>query len=151
MWDTAGAERYRALTAAYYRRAVGALVVYDVTNKLTFESVETWVSEVRLHAEKDVVIVLAGNKIDVDASERQVSTQEGVTLASKLGIPFLETSALDATNVEQAFHALMLEVHRGAKRKDVTPREEDTTTVHPLGDDVYYEVDSTTGKEKKCC
>lgn len=145
----AGAERYRALTSAYYRRAAGALIVYDVTSKASFESVERWVSEVREHAESDVVVVLAGNKCDVGDHEREVTTSEGVKLAARLGMPFLETSALDSTNVEQAFHALLVEVHRNTKRKNVSPRP-DRAVLRPIGDVVHYD-EAEDEREGKCC
>lgn len=65
IWDTAGQERYRAITSAYYRGAVGALLVYDISKKLTFENVERWLKELRDHAEPNIVVMLVGNKSDL--------------------------------------------------------------------------------------
>ncbi len=123
--------------------------MYDVTSKASFESVERWVTEVREHAESDVVVVLAGNKCDLEEHEREVTTSEGVNLAARLGMPFLETSALNSTNVEQAFHALLVEVHKSTKRKDVSPRS-DRTVLRPIGDVVRYE-DEEDSNQAKCC
>jgi len=76
IWDTAGQERYKSITNAYYKGAKGALLVYDITNKKTFENISKWVPELKNSGDKDVTIILVGNKIDLE-EERQVSTEEG--------------------------------------------------------------------------
>jgi len=106
IWDTAGQERYRAITSAYYRGAVGALLVYDITKKSTFENAERWLSELREHADNDIVILLVGNKSDM-RHIRAVTTEEGAAMAEKNGLFFIETSALDATNVDKAFETIL--------------------------------------------
>lgn len=108
IWDTAGQERYRAITSAYYRGAVGALLVYDITKKQTFDNTERWLSELREHADDDIVILLVGNKSDL-RHIRAVSTEEGASFAEKNGLFFIETSALDATNVDKAFETILSE------------------------------------------
>ncbi len=65
IWDTAGQEKYRAITSAHYRKAVGALLVYDITKEKTFESLEKWLEEIRKHADQDIVLMLVGNKLDL--------------------------------------------------------------------------------------
>ena len=80
IWDTAGQERYRAITSAYYRGAVGALLVYDITKKQTFDNTERWLTELREHADEDIVILLVGNKSDL-RHIRAVSTEEGAAFA----------------------------------------------------------------------
>jgi len=85
IWDTAGQERYRAITSAYYRGAVGALLVYDVTKKETFADVEKWLTELRDHADSKIVIMLTGNKCDLQHL-RSVSTQDAEIYAAKEGI-----------------------------------------------------------------
>lgn len=82
IWDTAGQERYRAITSAYYRGAVGALLVYDITKKQTFDNTERWLTELREHADEDIVILLVGNKSDL-RHIRAVSTEEGSAFAGK--------------------------------------------------------------------
>lgn len=105
VWDTAGQERFRTITTAYYRGAMGIVVIYDVTDSRTFESIENWYTTVKEHANEDAQMFLVGNKCDDDAN-RQVLTQEGEELATKLNIPFLEASAKSCTNVDAIFYAL---------------------------------------------
>ncbi|XP_034384607.1 ras-related protein Rab-25b [Cyclopterus lumpus] len=118
IWDTAGLERYRAITSAYYRGAVGALLVYDITKHLTYESVERWLKELYDHADPHIVVMLVGNKTDLE-SERSVPTEEAKDFAEKNGLLFLETSALESTNVEAAFNNVLAEIHRKANSKEV--------------------------------
>ncbi|XP_071376118.1 ras-related protein Rab-25-like [Centroberyx affinis] len=118
IWDTAGLERYRAITSAYYRGAVGALLVYDITKHLTYESVERWLKELYDHADPHIVVMLVGNKTDL-ASERSVPTEEAKDFAEKKGLLFLETSALESTNVEAAFNSVLAEIQRKVSSKEV--------------------------------
>mmetsp|Transcript_12816 Transcript_12816/g.39406 ORF Transcript_12816/g.39406 Transcript_12816/m.39406 type:complete len:217 (-) Transcript_12816:2012-2662(-) len=111
IWDTAGQERYRAITGAYYRGAVGALLVYDISKKITFENIERWLRELRDNADPNIVIMLVGNKCDLKHL-RTVSTDEGSSFAEKNNLSFIETSALDATNVEDAFSQILTEIYR---------------------------------------
>lgn len=101
--------RYRAVTSAYYRGAVGALLVYDVTKRPTFEHIPRWLDELRAHADRNIVIMLVGNKIDLQ-DQRSVTTEEAKEFAQKEGLFFLETSALQATNVESAFQTVLTEI-----------------------------------------
>ncbi|TRZ02823.1 hypothetical protein DNTS_026432 [Danionella cerebrum] len=98
IWDTAGQERYRAITSAYYRGAVGALLVYDIAKHLTYENVERWLKELRDHADNNIVIMLVGNKSDL-RHLRAVPTDEARAFAEKNTLSFIETSALDSTNI----------------------------------------------------
>lgn len=118
IWDTAGLERYRAITSAYYRGAVGALLVYDITKHLTYESVERWLKELYEHAEKNIVVMLVGNKTDLE-SERSVPTEEARSFAEKHQLLFVETSALESINVEAAFSSVLAEIHRKVNNKEV--------------------------------
>ncbi|XP_054848165.1 ras-related protein Rab-11A-like isoform X1 [Eublepharis macularius] len=106
IWDTAGQERYRAITSAYYRGAVGALLVYDIAKYLTYENAERWLKELQDHADTNIVIMLVGNKSDL-RHLRAVPTDEAKSFAEKNGLSFIETSALDSTNVETAFHNIL--------------------------------------------
>uniref|UniRef100_A0A8C6LGH1 small monomeric GTPase n=6 Tax=Nothobranchiidae TaxID=405002 RepID=A0A8C6LGH1_NOTFU len=106
IWDTAGQERYRAITSAYYRGAVGALLVYDIAKHLTYENVERWLKELRDHADNNIVIMLVGNKSDL-RHLRAVPTDEARAFAEKNTLSFIETSALDSTNVEEAFKNIL--------------------------------------------
>ncbi|XP_018409587.1 PREDICTED: ras-related protein Rab-37 isoform X2 [Nanorana parkeri] len=105
IWDTAGQERFRSVTHAYYRDAQALLLLYDVTNKASFDNIRAWLTEVHEFAHKDVVIMLLGNKCDV-TSTRVVRREDGESLAKEYGIPFMETSAKTGINVELAFLAV---------------------------------------------
>lgn len=148
IWDTAGAERYRALTAAYYRRAVGALLVYDISSRVTFESIDRWLNELREHGDPNIVVMLVGNKCDLESS-REVSVAEGTACAAKYGLPFLETSALIATNVDQSFQAVITEIYRHNASKTLEPRTSETA-IAPFTELVSYE-DKDENKNSKCC
>ncbi|CAD7674757.1 unnamed protein product [Nyctereutes procyonoides] len=106
IWDTAGLERYRAITSAYYRGAVGALLVFDLTKHQTYAVVERWLKELYDHAEATIVVMLVGNKSDLHQA-REVPTEEARMFAENNGLLFLETSALDSTNVELAFETVL--------------------------------------------
>ncbi|KFM10301.1 Ras-related protein Rab-25, partial [Aptenodytes forsteri] len=106
IWDTAGLERYRAITSAYYRGAVGALVVFDITKHQTYDVVDRWLKELYDHAEASIVVMLVGNKTDL-AQAREVPMEEAKMFADNNGLLFVETSALDSTNVEQAFETIL--------------------------------------------
>jgi small GTP-binding protein len=114
IWDTAGQERYRSITSAYYRGAVGALLVYDIAKMHSYESVERWLKELREHAEAGLVVLIVGNKTDL-ADQRQVRTELAQAFAAARGLSFIETSALDAHNVEAAFAQLLTGARRHAR------------------------------------
>jgi len=103
IWDTAGQERYRSLASSYYRGAVGALLCYDITDKSTFNNIPVWLKEVEDNAEKDCLIMLVGNKMDLD-DRRAVQVRDGRSFARKNGLAFIETSALDAAGGSGTSH-----------------------------------------------
>ena len=102
IWDTAGQESFRSITRSYYRGAAGALLVYDITRRETFQHLTRWLEEARQNANQSMVIMLVGNKGDLD-HRRQVTREEGEKFAKEHGLIFLETSAKTAANVEEAF------------------------------------------------
>ncbi|XP_010542762.1 PREDICTED: ras-related protein RABA5d-like [Tarenaya hassleriana] len=118
IWDTAGQERFRAVTSAYYRGAVGALVVYDVSRRTTFESVGRWLDELNTHSDTTVARMLVGNKCDLE-NIRAVSMEEGKALAEAEGLFFMETSALDSTNVKRAFEMVIRDIYSNVGRKQL--------------------------------
>ena len=122
IWDTAGQERYRAITSAYYRGAVGALLVYDITKKQTFDNVQRWLRELRDHADANIVVMLAGNKSDLNHL-RSVPEEDGQAFSEKEGLSFLETSALEVINVEKAFHTILSEIHQTVSKKALAAQE----------------------------
>eukprot|EP00996_Jenningsia_fusiforme_P002929 NODE_3738_length_925_cov_34.829909_g3437_i0.p1 GENE.NODE_3738_length_925_cov_34.829909_g3437_i0~~NODE_3738_length_925_cov_34.829909_g3437_i0.p1 ORF type:complete len:235 (-),score=57.98 NODE_3738_length_925_cov_34.829909_g3437_i0:221-847(-) len=102
IWDTAGQESFRSITRSYYRGASGALLVYDITRRETFDHLQSWLEDARNNSNTNMTIMLIGNKSDWE-SKRQVSTEEGQNYANEHGLVFLETSAKTAHNVDEAF------------------------------------------------
>ncbi|KAI2617538.1 ras family-domain-containing protein [Hypomontagnella submonticulosa] len=111
IWDTAGQERFRTITTAYYRGAMGILLVYDVTDQRSFENIRTWFANVEQHATEGVNKILIGNKCDWE-EKRVVSTEQGEQLAKELGIPFLEVSAKSNINIDKAFYSLAADIKK---------------------------------------
>ncbi|XP_016133466.1 ras-related protein Rab-25-like [Sinocyclocheilus grahami] len=130
IWDTAGLERYRAITSAYYRGAVGALLVYDITKHLTYENVERWLKELYVHADPHIVVMLVGNKSDL-GNVRTVPTEEAKDFAEAKGLLFMETSALESTNVESAFLEVLTAIHKKVASKEVTRGSISAVTLGP--------------------
>eukprot|EP00448_Togula_jolla_P015830 CAMPEP_0170592998 /NCGR_PEP_ID=MMETSP0224-20130122/13213_1 /TAXON_ID=285029 /ORGANISM="Togula jolla, Strain CCCM 725" /LENGTH=217 /DNA_ID=CAMNT_0010916921 /DNA_START=62 /DNA_END=715 /DNA_ORIENTATION=- len=119
IWDTAGQERYRAITSAHYRRAVGALLVYDVTKQSTFQNCVKWMEELRQNGEPDIVIMLVGNKVDLvekDPSARQVYYDAAKEFARQHGLSFSEASAVSALNVKTIFEHLLQEIYNQSSK-----------------------------------
>ncbi|KXX80671.1 Ras-related protein YPTC6 [Madurella mycetomatis] len=129
IWDTAGQERYRAITSAYYRGAVGALLVYDISKSLSFENVTRWLKELRDHADSNIVIMLVKN-----------------------GLSFIETSALEATNVDLAFQNILTAIYQIVSSKsleegsDVAKKFE-----HREGGNISLSEEKTPAESKGCC
>eukprot|EP00123_Amoebidium_parasiticum_P011708 comp20863_c0_seq4/m.27643 comp20863_c0_seq4/g.27643 ORF comp20863_c0_seq4/g.27643 comp20863_c0_seq4/m.27643 type:complete len:202 (-) comp20863_c0_seq4:355-960(-) len=109
IWDTAGQERFRTITSSYYRGAHGIIVVYDVTDMDSFNNVKQWLQEIDRYASENVNKLLVGNKSDL-TTKKVVDYTQAKEFADQLGIPFLETSAKNATNVEQAFMTMAAEI-----------------------------------------
>ncbi|OVA00135.1 Small GTPase superfamily [Macleaya cordata] len=148
VWDTAGQERYRAITSAYYRGALGAILVYDVTKPTTFENVGRWLKELREHADSNIVIMLIGNKTDLKHL-RGVATEDAQSFAEKEGLSFIETSALEATNVEKAFQTILGEVYRKISKKSLSSQEPAANNIKEGKTIVVSGTDTTT--KKSCC
>ena len=102
IWDTAGQERFRAVTRSYYRGAAGALMVYDITRRSTYNHLQSWLNDARNLTNPNTVIFLIGNKCDLEA-QRDVTTEEAKTFSDENGLVFLEASAKTGENVEDAF------------------------------------------------
>ncbi|CAH1401991.1 unnamed protein product [Nezara viridula] len=102
IWDTAGQERFRSVTRSYYRGAAGALLVYDIANRESYNALGEWLTDARTLASPNIVILLAGNKKDLD-DDRQVTFLEASKFAQENELMYLETSAKSGENVEEAF------------------------------------------------
>ncbi|KAK5804298.1 hypothetical protein PVK06_031947 [Gossypium arboreum] len=110
IWDTAGQERFRTITTAYYRGAMGILLVYDVTDESSFNNIRNWIRNIEQHASDNVNKILVGNKADMDESKRAVPTSKGQALADEYGIKFFETSAKTNLNVEEVFFSIARDI-----------------------------------------
>ena len=126
LWDTAGQERFRTVTSTYYRGAQGIVVIFDVTDRRSFESIKAWVDDVDKWASQGTVKILVGNKTDLH-DRRQVTTEEGEALAQSLRMRYYETSARENYNVEEAFLGLAAEVKRRAPQR--FPTADDSAAV----------------------
>jgi Ras-related protein Rab-1A len=109
IWDTAGQERFRTITSAYYRGADGIIMVYDVTSQESFDHVNDWLNEVNRYASESTCKLLVGNKNDRQ-DKREGLSEQAKHFSDELGIPFLETSAKSAHNVEEAFLTMASEL-----------------------------------------
>jgi len=123
IWDTAGQERFRTITTAYYRGAMGILLVYDVTDESSFNNIRNWIRNIEQHASDNVNKILIGNKADMDESKRAVPTAKGQALADEYGIKFFETSAKTNLNVEQVFFSIARDIKTRLAETDSKPED----------------------------
>ena len=138
IWDTAGQDRFRAITKNYYKGANGIILIYDVTNSQTFENVKNWITQIKEEASKNVVIYLAANKIDVADDLKVITPEEGQKMADEYHMPFFETSAKEGININEIFEDIVEKVDEVFSKSEV-PK---------TGQNKLYD-----GKEKKksCC
>jgi Ras-related protein Rab-1A len=120
IWDTAGQERFKTITSSYYKGAHGIIMTYDITDKQSFRDIDNWLAEVEKHASENVNKLLVGNKCDLEAN-RQVTYEEGKAYADQLGIKFIETSAKNSVNVDNAFFTMANEI-KSRVQKVETPQ-----------------------------
>jgi Ras-related protein Rab-11A len=148
IWDTAGQERYKAITSAYYKGAKGAFIVYDITRKQSFESVERWVTDVTSVADKKISIVLIGNKSDLE-DQRQVTKEQAEEKANKLEVAFLETSAFSGDNLDKAFDMMINEVYKKCHEEMLAEGDDD---IFEGGQDINLnKKPEDANKKKQCC
>ena len=158
LWDTAGQERFKNVANTYYKGAHAVLLVYDITNPVTFKNLETWINEVEKYADCLLERLLIGNKCDLD-DQRKVSQSEAKEFAKKIGVNFLETSAKDTINIEEAFQCLVRESIEAVNKKKATggmvdnrspvKNMEGNRVVLTKGDDAQRAAENT--KKKGCC
>ena len=122
IWDTAGQERYKAITSVYYKGAKGAFIVYDITLRKTFENIDKWIGEIKERTTDDVKLIIIGNKTDLN-NEREVKSEEALIKYQDMDIPLIETSALEDTNVNEAFINLIKIVYKDIARKEIEERK----------------------------
>ncbi len=145
IWDTAGQERYRAITNAYYKGSKGAFIVYDITRKETFESVDKWVNDLTMACDKNLTTILIGNKSDLE-DQRQITKEQGEEKAKSFQLAFLEMSALSGENLEKGFNMLISEVYQKCKGEF---KNSDYLNLGDAVEEIQLKNDSEN--DKKCC
>ena len=143
IWDTAGQEKFGSLTASYYKNAKGALVVYDITDKASFDKVEQLVVDLKNGGDINIYIILVGNKKDLE-NGRVITTEEGESLAKKLKLGFCEVSAKTGDGIENAFQNLINEVYRISKNEFKSNANVEIITNQKIDE-------NNKRKKKKCC
>ena len=116
LWDTAGEERFKSLAMTYYRKAYGILLLFDVTKRTSFISCKNYLEEVRINSDKNCIIYLVGNKIDLE-NQRQISYEEANLFAKKEKIKYIETSAIKNIKVEEVFSSLLNNIYEIKKEE----------------------------------
>ena len=143
IWDTAGQERFKNITASYYRGGNGVLVVYDITDRDSFDNLNSWLIEIEKNANKNVYKLLIGNKSDLE-EKRKVSYQEGKDFATSNGMQFIETSAKTDSKVKDAFELLTQEIIKSSVTKDKGVEKKERTVHLDKGAEISV-------KQKKAC
>ena len=147
IWDTAGQEKYKAITGAYYKGSKGALVIYDITRKDTFANIEKWVNDLKTTGDPNITIIIIGNKNDL-ADKRQVTKEEGEEKAKSFGCAFLETSAFSGDNIDKAFVIMVKEIYEKFS-SDIGGDEQ--LSPGGKGEDIKLDKEKATDKKKKKC
>jgi len=150
IWDTAGQESFRSITRSYYRGAAGALLVYDITRRDTFQHLSRWLEEAKQHAHPHMTILLIGNKSDLE-HRRAVSTEEGQAFADANGLLFLETSAKTAFNVEQAFLNTAEQIHDKIESGEIDVTNESNGIKVGMSTGSGLNMNANGGRQKACC
>ena len=150
IWDTAGQEKYKAITSAYYKGSKGALVIYDITQKETFANIEKWVNDLKCKGDPKITIIIIGNKSDLE-EKRQISKEQGEEKAKSFGCAFLETSAFSGDNIEKAFEMMVKEIY-DKFTSDIGGDDEEELHSNEKGEDLKLEkVNPDNNEKKKCC
>ena len=137
VWDTAGQERFRNVTKSYFQSSQGLLVVYDITDKESFEKINFWMENIKKNAPENVKLILVGNKCDL-ANERKVTIEDGENKARNYNIKFFESSAKDGTNVNELFFYLANEIYQDEKTKGKDNKK-------------TMQLNANQKEKKKCC
>ncbi|KAJ6233395.1 ras-related protein rab-2-a [Anaeramoeba flamelloides] len=152
IWDTAGQETFRSITRNYYRGAAGALLVYDITRRETFEHLTSWLEDTTNNSNPNLNILLVGNKSDLEEN-RAVSFEEGLNFAKENGMRFIETSAKTALNVEKAFMETAEAIYQNIKNGEISVDNENSGIKIGTTEIYEYDSDNENSKEKSggCC
>ncbi|XP_033339078.1 uncharacterized protein LOC117227706 [Megalopta genalis] len=148
VWDTAGQEKFRSMAPMYYRSANAAMLVFDLTQYDTFTAMKEWVTELHKHVENSIVLVVIGNKSDLE-EKRQVDAAEGRAYATEIGAGYHETSVVQNEGIEDVF----LDIAKGLVRLLPTECDQDLDAYGetPRNVDVVHELCETSERSRKCC
>ena len=146
IWDTAGQERYKSITTAYYKGAKGAMIVYDVTNQTSFDNVDKWYNEIKDKAAKNINLIMIGNKNDL-VDMKIINSDSASEKAKSFGIAIMETSALDSSNVKEAFYLILQEMYKSVKSMINNAEKKDNVQ----GSGVQLNTEEKNKKKKRCC
>ena len=152
IWDSAGQERYKAIVAGHYRRAAGALIVYDVTKKSTFEHITNWLKNINEMAEKNCISYLIGNKVDlldINENNREVTIEEAQKYAKENGLRFYETSALTSVRINDCFEDLLQEIYNERRKIKGSLNEYNDKNIKVLY--LNKDTDENEKKYENCC
>lgn len=116
VWDTGGQERFRAITSSFYRGGNAIIIVYDVSNEVSFLNINRWIEEIERHTSKKIYKILVGNKCDL-VDQRKISFDSGKEMADNLKIDFIETSALSSENIEKVFLTVTKQIISNQNKK----------------------------------
>lgn len=155
IWDTAGQERFRTITTAYYRGAMGIMLVYDVTDERSFNNIRNWLRNIDQYASEGVNKILIGNKCD-DVERRVVDRERGAELAREYGLKFMETSAKNNILVDEAFMTLARDIKKRLIDTGKLVSETANASVNGHGHGVSIKPEKrddsqTTNRRLNCC
>lgn len=148
LWDTAGQERFRNITNSYYKGAHGILIVYDITSHNSFQNVDLWLEEAEKHGAGSLAKILIGNKSDLEEN-RQVEKEEANRKAQDNNLAFMETSAKDGINVENAFLSMIKEIKEGLEKGAINPNNNSQIT-NNLKTGIKLETNTAIKNNKTC-
>ena len=148
IWDTAGQENFRSITRSYYKNTACAIIVYEISNKKSFENISSWIEECKNTAPKSILMVLVGNKCDLD--NREVTEEEGREFAEKNGMLFFETSAKTGKNVEELFKESVKVIDQKIK-ENYYDLENDSCGIKKGNEEINVVLETNLEKDKKGC
>ena len=148
IWDTAGQENFRSITRSYYKNTACAIIVYEISNKKSFENISSWIEECKNTAPKSILMVLVGNKCDLD--NREVTEEEGREFAEKNGMLFFETSAKTGKNVEELFKQSVKVIDQKIK-ENYYDLENDSCGIKKGNEEINVVLETNLEKDKKAC
>ena len=147
IWDTMGSEIFRAVTKQYYRGANGAIVIFDLTQQNTFNDLKKWVKDIKNYGEKNIEILIVGNKLDL-IGQRKVTQSQAVNFCRENNYKYIEASAKDGTNILKIFEELTLDLSSKYQKEKEKERNK-KYTMKTL--EISIKNDDTENKKKGCC